>query len=159
MEKTHPADSFDDFVASIARNLGPDLLRSESGSQFVGSIDRIMFSEARAGELRLAYLRCVVVAPYLAITLWTLLRRPGGTSASQLAPAVVLGSVWLAGAIALAFGLRRGWYGRWLPHAAPLLDAAMILFLLAAFMSGMDAGDQRAVSRYQGLKIHLYSLN
>jgi signal transduction histidine kinase len=127
VEKTYPPDSYDRLAASIERVLRSDLEPPESSSHLVGSIDRIMFDEARAGELRLAYLRAVVIAPYLIITVWALLRRAPDVSPSPLIPAAVLGGAWLAGAAALAIALRRGWYGRWLPHAAPLMDAGMIL--------------------------------
>ena len=127
MDKTHPPDSYDRLAASIERVLRSDLEAPESSSQLVGSIDRIMLAEARAGELRLAYLRAVIAAPYLIITILGLLRRAPGVSASPLIPPMLLGSLWLAGAVALIIALRRGWFGRWLPHAAPLVDAAMIL--------------------------------
>ena len=127
MEKTLPNDSYDRLAASIERVLRTDLEPPESSAHLVGSIDRVMLAEAHAGELRLAYLRALVVAPYLGITVWAVLRRAPGVSSSPLIPASVLGLVWLAGATALVIALQRGWYGRWLPHAAPLVDAAMIL--------------------------------
>lgn len=127
MGKPHPPDSYDRLAASIERVLRTDLEPPESSSQLVGSIDRIMLAEARSGELRLAYLRVVAASPYLILTLIALLTRPSSESATQLIPPTVLGAVWLMGSLALVFALRRGWYGRWLPHAAPLLDAGLIL--------------------------------
>ena len=127
MDKTQPNDSYDQLAASIERVLRSDLEPPESSSQLVGSIDRIMLAEAHAGELRLAYLRALVVAPYLVITVWAVLRRTPGVPFTPLLPASLLGLVWLVGAAALIIALRRGWYGRWLPHVAPPADAVMIL--------------------------------
>lgn len=127
-----PATSLQRLIISIARTVREDLGSHDSSSELVPSVDRVVLTEARAGEQRLAYLRALVVAPYLVITLWTLVRRPEGTSAAPLIPAVVLGSVWVAGAIILALALRRGWYDRSVAHAAPVTDAGAILagFLL-----------------------------
>lgn len=127
MDKPHPPDSYDRLAASIERVLRTDLEPPESSSQLVGSIDRIMLAEARSGELRLAYLRVVAVAPYLILTLIALLTRPRSESAAPLLPPTLLGVAWLLGSLALVFALRRGWYGRWLAHAAPLVDAGLIL--------------------------------
>ena len=127
MEKPPPQDSYDRLAASIERVLRTDLEPPESSSQLVGSIDRIMLAEARSGELRLAYLRVVAVAPYLILTLIALLTRPSWMPARPLIPAILLGVFWLFGSLALVFALRRGWYGRWLAHVAPLVDAGLIL--------------------------------
>ena len=127
MQKSRRKDSYGQLAASIERVLRSDLEPPESSAHLVGSIDRIMFDEARAGELRLAYLRAVVVAPYLVITVWALLRRGGDVPAAPLLPAIILGAAWLTGALMLVAALRRGWYGPWLSHATPLVDGAMIL--------------------------------
>ena len=124
-------DSYDALAASIERVLRTDLAPPGSATQLAGSIDRIMRDEATAGELRLGYLRLVVVAPLVVATGAMLV-----SAASNSAPRatgiyagmpVSLGIAWLAASAALVLALRRGWYRRWLPHVVPVVDALVIL--------------------------------
>jgi signal transduction histidine kinase len=121
----HTPDSYDALAASIERVLRTDLAPPESAEHLTGSIDRIMLAEACAGELRLGYLRLIVVAPCVVTAAWTLFRRDAVDSLS--AAALTLSAAWLAGSLALVIALRGGWYRRWVPHTAPIVDAVMIL--------------------------------
>ena len=122
-----PNDSFAALAISIERVLRNDIDAARLTVPLTGSIDRIMFQEARAGELRLAWVRLLVVAPYAIVTLIALIDRDAGIVIRPLLPAVTLGIAWLGGAVALVMVLRRGWYRPWLPHVTPAVHAAMIL--------------------------------
>ena len=94
-------DSYDALAVSIERLLRIDISAPNITTQLAVSIDRIMLEEAWAGELRLAWVRLLVVAPYLLITLWAIVD-PGATEPVRpVIPSLVLGAVWLAGAVAL----------------------------------------------------------
>jgi signal transduction histidine kinase len=131
-------NSYEALAASIERALRTDLSPPGSAAHLAGSIERIMLAEARAGELRIAYLRLVVVAPYVALTAWAFLHRAADDSVISRVVPVLLSAAWLAGAATLVIALRRGWYRRWVPHAAPVVDAAMIL---ASFLASWRLGD------------------
>jgi len=131
-------NSYEALAESIERALRTDLAPPGSAAHLAGSIDRIMLAEARAGELRLAYLRVVVVAPYVAIAASALLRRDAADSLLGLVAPALLSAAWLAGAVALVLALRRGWYRRWVPHATPIVDAGMIL---ASALASLKLGD------------------
>ncbi len=120
-------DSYDALAVSIERLLRIDISAPNITKQLAVSIDRIMLEEARAGELRLAWVRLLVVAPYLLITLWAIVGHGATEPVGPVIPSLVLGTVWLAGAVALVIALRRGWYGRWVPRVTPFVHAAMIL--------------------------------
>jgi signal transduction histidine kinase len=120
-------DSYDALAASIERALRTDIAPPGSATHLAGSIDRIMHDESRAGELRLAYLRVVVVAPFVIVTSAVVLRPPTDEPLLRPGAAALLGVAWLVAAAALMFALRRGWYRRWVPHIAPIVDAVMIL--------------------------------
>ena len=122
-----PRDSYEALAASIERVLRTDLAGPNISTHLAGSIDRIMLEEARAAELRLAWVRLVVIAPYVLLTLWALFL-PGARGAhGSLIPAAVLAIVWLSAAGALVVALRRGWYRHWVPHLMPVLYAVTIL--------------------------------
>jgi signal transduction histidine kinase len=120
-------DSYDALAASIERALRTDISPPGSATQLAGSIDRIMHDEARAGELRRGYLRLIVIAPFVVVTSAAAMRAPSGQLVSWPGAAVLLGVAWLIMATALVFALWRGWYRRWVPHLAPIVDAVMIL--------------------------------
>ncbi|NUO38941.1 MAG: hypothetical protein HOQ17_12865 [Gemmatimonadaceae bacterium] len=120
-------DSYDALAASIERALRTDIAPPGSATQLAGSIDRIMYDEARSGELRRGYLRIVVIAPFVLVTSAAALRAPADPSLASHDAAALLGVVWLIAGAALVFALRRGWYRRWVPHLAPIIDAVMIL--------------------------------
>jgi hypothetical protein len=65
------SDSYSALAKSIERIVRNDV-GPVSAPELPGLIDRIMLEESRAGELRLAYLRVIVVASYVALTLSTL---------------------------------------------------------------------------------------
>ena len=123
-------DSYDLLAQSIERVIRGDLPPPASPQQLASSIDRIMAEEARAGELRLAQLRLVVVAAFAATTLGTVAGMATGETAGATAGAATLtagvATLWLAVSAALALALRRGWYRRWVPHVMPAFDAAMV---------------------------------
>src|ERR1700681_1289355 len=120
-------DSYARLAESIDRVIRSRDTAPTSEEQLEGAIDRIMLEEARAGELRLAYLRVIVVAPLVVLTLWTLVRDgTRGVLAVQLVPAIA-SVAWLGIAVALLVALRRGWYERWVPHVTPIVNGAMIL--------------------------------
>ena len=125
-------DSYDALAASIERALRTDLAPSGSATHLLGSIDRIMLDEASAGELRLGYLRLLVVVPYVALTALPLLRENASVRDGVSAAPLLLATAWLALAAALVGALRRGWYRRWVTHAAPVADAAVILASILA---------------------------
>ena len=129
-------DSYDALAASIERALRTDIAPPGSVTQLAGSIDRIMHDEATAWELRLGYVRLVVVAPFVVATGAMLVgaaSRSGSSAAMLWAGAPVsLGIAWLAASAALVGALHRGWYRRWLPHVVPIVDAVVIL---AAFVA------------------------
>ncbi len=129
-------DSYDALAASIERVLRTDLAPPGSATQLAASIDRIMRDEATAGELRLGYLRLVVVAPFVVATGAMLGAAASGNGfAAALTSAgapVSIGIAWLVSSAALVVALRRGWYRRWLPHVVPIVDAIVILAGFAA---------------------------
>ena len=120
-------DSYDALAASIERALRTDLAPAGSATHLAGAIDRIMLDEACAGELRLGYLRLLVVVPYVALTALPLLGGRASVSEGISVAPLLLSTAWLAAAGTLVGALRRGWYRRWVTHAAPLVDAVMIL--------------------------------
>ena len=143
MQSAVPKNSYEAFVQSIERQLLPDVEFPESGSRLASSIDRIMIDEARGGELRLAQLRLLVVAPYLLISVWLYLQRQAQLPLTAFLPPLILGLAWLLASMALVQVLRRGWYARWLPHVAPVADAVMMLsgFVLWRRLHGTDPGE------------------
>jgi signal transduction histidine kinase len=120
-------DSYDALAASIERALRTDIAPPGSATHLAGSIDRIMHDESRAGELRLAYLRIIVVAPFVIVTSAVVLRPTTDEPLLRPGAAALLAVAWLVAAVALVFALRRGWYRRWVSHLAPVIDAVMIL--------------------------------
>jgi signal transduction histidine kinase len=120
-------DSYDALAASIERALRSDLAPPGSAEHLAGSIDRIMLDESRAGELRVGWLRLIVVAAYLVVTTSALLRRSVTEPTLNLVAAAGLSTLWLLIAALLVVALRRGWYARWVPHLSPFVDAVMIL--------------------------------
>ena len=84
-----------------------------------------MLEEARAGELRLGYVRLAVIVPCVAIVIALLSR--AGSSATLNFAFLGLTLIWLAGAVTLVLALRAGWYERWVPRMVPILDASFIL--------------------------------
>ena len=120
-------DSYDALAASIERALRTDIAPPGSATQLAGSIDRIMHDEARSGELRRGYLRLVVIAPFVVVTSAAAIRASAGSVLSWHWAAALLGVAWLITAVTLVLALRRGWYRRWVPHLAPIVDAVMIL--------------------------------
>jgi signal transduction histidine kinase len=120
-------DSYDALAASIERALRTDIAPPGSATHLAGSIDRIMHDESSAGELRLGYLRIIVVASFVIVTSAIVLRPPTDQSVLRPGGVALVGLAWLVVAAALVFALRRGWYRRWVPHVAPIVDAAMIL--------------------------------
>lgn len=125
-------DSYDALAASIERALRTDLAPSGSATHLVGAIDRIMLGEASAGELRLGYLRLLVAMPFLALTALPLLTGRASVEEEAALLPLLLATAWLAAAAVLVAALRRGWYGRWVTHAAPVVDALFILVTLVA---------------------------
>jgi signal transduction histidine kinase len=125
-------DSYDALARSIERALRSDLEPPGSATHLAGAIDRIMLGEASAGELRLGYLRLLVAVPYVALTALPLLRENASISDGISVVPLLLATIWLAAAGALVAALRRGWYHRWVTHAAPVIDAALILLSLLA---------------------------
>jgi signal transduction histidine kinase len=122
-----PRDSYDLLAQSIERVIRSDLPPPPAEEQLAGAIDRIMLEEARGGELRLAYLRVLIVAPLVAITLWPIMRDRAGATPTVLVLPAVASVAWLGLSIALLVALRRGWYSLWAPHVLPYVNGAMIL--------------------------------
>lgn len=125
-------DSYDALAASIERALRTDLGPPGSATHLAGAIDRIMLDEACAGELRLGYLRLLVVVPYVALTALPLVAGGGPMRDEASALPLLLSTAWLAMSAVLVGALRRSWYRRWVTHAAPIVDAVMILTTLLA---------------------------
>lgn len=122
-----PKNSYEALAVSIERALRTDLATPGITTDLSALLDRIMLDEARAGELRLAWVRLIVVIPYVVFAVWALFRPGAGAAMDALIPAAVLGIAWLGAALALVVALRRGWYRRWLPHVTPVVHAAIIL--------------------------------
>jgi signal transduction histidine kinase len=146
-----PRDSYDLLAQSIERVIRSDLPPPPTEEQLAGAIDRIMLEEARGGELRLAYLRVLIVAPLVALTLWPFLREgvTGATAAMGLS--AVASVAWLGMSGALLVALRRGWYAHWVPHVLPFVSAAMILAVFVpsfAFAASGLAGSGPEVLGY-----------
>jgi signal transduction histidine kinase len=133
-----PLNSYEALAASIERALRTDLAPPGSAAHLAGSIDRIMLAEARAGELRIAYLRLVVAAPYVAFAAWAFSQRSADHSTFSRAVPALLSAAWLGWAATLAIALRRGWFRQWVPRAAPIADAAIILGI---FLASRQLGD------------------
>ena len=125
-------DSYDALAASIERALRTDLAPPGSATHLAGAIDRVMFGEASAGELRLGYLRLLVAVPFVALTALPLLAGRATVHEGLALLPLLLSTAWLAAATALVAALRRGWYRRWVTHAAPVVDALFILVALVA---------------------------
>jgi signal transduction histidine kinase len=118
-------DSYDALAASIERVLRTDIAPPGSSAHLAVSIDRIMHDEACAGELRLGYLRLLVITPFLIATTFSLTHGSRAVDGTRVAPALIA-LTWLLLALALVVALRRGWYRRWVPRIAPVVDAALI---------------------------------
>ena len=131
-------DSYDLLAESIERVIRSDLRPPTSGEHLAGSIDRIMLDETRAGALRLAWLRVLLIVPTIGMSFVALARRTAVDAlAAVLVPALV-SLAWLAAAVALVLALRSGWYRRWLPHVMPVIDALAIagIFLTPPLLDG-----------------------
>ena len=125
-------DSYDALAASIERALRTDLAPPGSATHLVGAIDRIMRDEASGAELRLGYLRLLVVVPFVALTALPLIAgRASVTNGPAVLP-LLLATGWLAASAGLVAMLRRGGYHRWMTHTAPVVDAMFILASLFA---------------------------
>lgn len=127
-----PPDSYEALAASIERALRTDLAPPGSATHLAGAIDRAMFGEASAGELRLGYLRVLVAVPFVALTALPLLDQRASVHDGRALLPLLLSTAWLASSATLVAALRRGWYRRWVTHAAPLVDALFILATLIA---------------------------
>lgn len=125
-------DSYDALAASIERALRTDLAPPGSATHLVGAIDRIMLDEASGAELRLAYLRLLVVAPFVALTALPLLAGRAPVTDGRAVLPLLLATGWLAAAGGLVTTLRRRGYRRWMTHAAPVMDALFIVTSLIA---------------------------
>jgi signal transduction histidine kinase len=135
------SDSYDALAASIERTLRTDIAPPGSATHLAGSIDRIMHDEARAGELRRGYLRLIVVGPFVLVTAAAAVRVSADAPLRWAGAAALLGVGWLLAAIALVVALRRGWYRRWVPHLAPIIDAVMILLgFVLSWRASADTG-------------------
>ncbi|MFL5608422.1 MAG: histidine kinase dimerization/phospho-acceptor domain-containing protein, partial [Gemmatimonadaceae bacterium] len=132
-------DSYDLLKLSIERVVRSDLPPPPAEEQLAGAIDRIMLEEARAGELRLAYLRVLVVAPLVVLTLWPLMRDGAAAASAALVLPAVASVAWLGMSVALLVALRSGWYARWIPHVLPFLSGAMILAIFVPSMAFSDS--------------------
>lgn len=119
-------DSYDLLAKSIERVIRSDLGPPASEEQLAGYIDRIMIDEARAGALRLAWLRVLLVVPIVGMTFFALATRANGGPRGPVLAAAIASLAWLAIAVALVLVLRAGWYRRWLPHMTPVIDALAI---------------------------------
>jgi signal transduction histidine kinase len=122
-----PRDSYDLLAQSNERVIRSEQPPPPPEEQLAGAIDRIMLEEARGGELRLAYLRVLIVAPLVALTLWPMVRDGAADLAAVRVLPVVASVAWLAISIAVLVALRRGWYSLWVPHVLPLVSGAVIL--------------------------------
>jgi signal transduction histidine kinase len=125
-------DSYDALAASIERALRTDLAPRGSATHLAVAIDRVMLGETSAGELRLGYLRLLVAVPFVALAALPLLAGRASVSDGAAVLPLLLATGWLAAGAALVAALRRGWYRRWVTHAAPLVDATFILVTLIA---------------------------
>ena len=134
-----PRDSYDLLAQSIERVIRSDLPPPPAEEQLAGAIDRIMLEEARGGELRLAYLRVLIVAPLVVLTLWPLMRDGVVGSTAVLVLPALASVLWLSTSIAVLIALRRGWYARWAPHALPFLNGAMILAIFVPSLAFADS--------------------
>ena len=134
----HP-DSHDALADSIERRVRADLSLRDSSAALGASIDRALLDEARAGELRVAWLRLVVVGAHLVLLLLALTGSPRTLEAVRWSGPLLLGAVWVLAGAAIAIALRRGWYRRWLRTAGPLLDGAMIGGSFALVVAGGSA--------------------
>jgi signal transduction histidine kinase len=146
-----PRDSYDLLARSIERVIRSDLPPPPTEEQLAGAIDRIMLAEARGGELRLAYLRALIVAPLVALTLWPLIRQGVRGGAAVVVLPAVASVAWLAMSVVLLVALRRGWYAHWVPHVLPFVNAAMILAVFVpsfAFAPSRLAGSAAEVLGY-----------
>jgi signal transduction histidine kinase len=129
-------DSYDLLAESIERVIRSDLPPPKSEQELGTAIDRLMLEEARAGELRIAYLRLAVVAPLVFLSIRAL---AGGSSASVALIPVVSSILWLTVSTALVIALRRGWYRRWLSRFMPAVTATMILAVFLPFVTSDQA--------------------
>lgn len=127
-------DSYDLMVNSIIRHVRRDVGEAVA-SALPGAVDRVMLEEARGGERRLADLRVLVIASFAVLVL----AAPRG--AATPAVALLLGT-WLAGSIALAIALRRGWFRRWVPRVMPWVDAVAVA---TAFIAPLELEDAPVV--------------
>lgn len=125
-------DSYDLLAESIERVIRSDLRPPASEEHLAGSIDRIMIEETRAGALRLAWLRVLLVVPILAMSFVSLATRTVADSRAAVLVPAIASLAWLAAAVALVLALRSGWYRRWLPHVMPAIDAVAIAGLFLA---------------------------
>ena len=134
-----PKDSYEALAISIERVVRTDLAERTNvagradlaaptvTADLTATLDRIMLDEARAGELRLAWVRLIVVLPYAFFAVLALFRPGAAAVMNALVPAAALGTAWIVGSVALVVALRRGWYRRWVPHVTPVVHAAIIL--------------------------------
>lgn len=142
-------DSRELLARSIEREVRGELPAPVSAGQLSEAIGGVMREEARTAELRIARLRVLVVAPLVVLRITTLAVHdasdPLAPTSLAVAFTALLAATWLGLAGALAVALRRGWYAHWLPHAAPVVDGAVVLtsFLVPLFSVGADGRGAR----------------
>jgi signal transduction histidine kinase len=134
-----PRDSYDLLAQSIERVIRSDLPPPPAEEQLAGAIDRIMLEEARGGELRLAYLRVLIVAPLVLLTLWPVIRDGASAPTAVLMVPALASVLWLGASIAVLVALRRGWYARWAPHVLPYVSGTMILAVFVPSLAFTDS--------------------
>jgi len=133
-------DSYDQLAESIERVIRTDLPPAKSPEELAGFIDRIMIEEARAGALRLAWLRVLLAVPVVALALIAVALRPVDQPIARSTVAAAASAAWLAIGVWLALAARRGWYRRWIPHVMPFVDATAItaVFVVPSYIAGVS---------------------
>jgi signal transduction histidine kinase len=120
------------LAVEIADSVRRDL-RVQSSTDNIGpAIETTLRNEARASELKLAYLRAAAVGAFVLLFLFDELRNriTGAPPSSWLVLGAIVG--WIAFASATFIALRAESYKSWLRRAIPSVDAVLLLAVLAA---------------------------
>jgi signal transduction histidine kinase len=126
----HSFNSRQALAAEIAESIRHELHARNVAESVSAAIDSSLLEEASRAERHLAHLRAAAATMFLAgiLVLW-LTHRSSGTP--PRAPTIAAVGAWAALSVALAIALERGWYRTSLRRAVPILDALVLMVILA----------------------------
>lgn len=108
------------------------------------AIDQVLLNEARRNELKLAYVRAVIVTISAALDglIYCFPQQTMGVASMPIANVLISGG-WGVVAVALAAALRAGWYRLWMRMAVPLLDGVLVCVVFVNLWRSLATSEPR----------------